>query len=235
MENKFLRNKDLIQQNKLDEITIVGLGGIGSFVCQLAATMGFRSFNLFDPDIMEEHNFGTTGYPEAYYDENSDNKKIVMAEKLIADYGFSTYHDVNKMDELFTIESDASPITIVCTDDMESRREVYSSWLQVPDRKVLVDLRMEALEMLCITTTKENDEYMKYWYPSSQVEDAPCTMKHTIFCASIIAGLGLNQLFNFLTGRYINNYIFMGLSLVNVAVHKEDDKLEKFNWNDYNL
>ncbi len=32
MQQKFLRNKDLIPQDKLDDITVVGLGGIGSGV-----------------------------------------------------------------------------------------------------------------------------------------------------------------------------------------------------------
>jgi len=35
LENRFLRNKDLIPQNKLDEIMVIGLGGIGSNVIAL--------------------------------------------------------------------------------------------------------------------------------------------------------------------------------------------------------
>ena len=66
MQQKFLRNKDLIPQDKLDDITVVGLGGIGSGVVMLLATMGFKFIRGYDNDIMQEHNFSTTLYPESW-------------------------------------------------------------------------------------------------------------------------------------------------------------------------
>jgi len=213
MQQKFLRNKDLIPQDKLDDITIVGLGGIGSGVVMLLATMGFKFIRGYDYDIMQEHNFSTTLYPESWYNEDGSNTKATMAERTAKNYGGKMI-ETEMNSSLFTGEGQVlSPKTIVCTDSMTSRKLVYESWLMNPDREVLIDLRMDALSMSCITTTKNLDKYEDYWFPNGQSgEPAPCTMKHTIFCANLISGIGVNQLFNYLTQRPFYAYIWQGLS-----------------------
>ena len=50
MNQKHLRNKDLIPQEKLNDVTVVGLGGIGSSVIMLLATMGFKFIRGYDND-----------------------------------------------------------------------------------------------------------------------------------------------------------------------------------------
>ena len=52
----FLRNKDLIDQTRLDQATIIGAGGIGSALIQNAAIMGFNKLTIWDGDAIEEHN-----------------------------------------------------------------------------------------------------------------------------------------------------------------------------------
>ena len=52
--NRFLRNKDLIPQRKLDHIGIVGLGGIGSQLVPLLSIMGFKKITGWDHDTLEE-------------------------------------------------------------------------------------------------------------------------------------------------------------------------------------
>ncbi len=212
MNQKHLRNKDLIPQEKLNDVTVVGLGGIGSSVIMLLATMGFKFIRGYDNDNMEEHNFGTTLYPEIWYNE-VDNSKASMAEKIIKSYGGSNV-EIDMQQTLFTGEGQVlSPKTIVCTDSMSSRKIVYNKWLEREDREVFIDLRMDALSMSCITATQGLDKYQDYWFPNGESgQEAPCTMKHTIFCANLISGIGVNQLFNYLTGRPFYGYIWQGLS-----------------------
>jgi len=215
-QRKHLRNKDLIPQDKLDSVTVVGLGGIGSGIVMLLSIMGFKHIRGYDDDIMEEHNFGTTLYAEDWYTNivmNNDNSKANMADHVVKSYGGSNIESEMLNDKFLGYGQVLSPKTIVCTDDMDSRKLVYENWLEYDDREVLIDLRMDALTMSCITTTKNSDVYMKHWFPpGGSGEEAPCTMKHTIFCANLIAGLGVSQLFNFLTKRPFYQYIWQGLS-----------------------
>jgi len=219
LSRKHLRNQDLIPQQKLDDVTIVGLGGIGSAVIMLLATMGFDFIRGYDDDTMEEHNFGTTLYPEEWYSRGDDNSKCKMANKIAENYGGEDVK-TEMLVEKFTGNGQVlSDKTIVCTDSMDSRKLVYEKWKEKEDRKVFIDMRMDALTMSCITVTKNSDVYMDYWFPNGESgEEAPCTMKHTIFCANLIAGLGVTQLFNFLTERPFYQYIWQGLSPLDIKM-----------------
>lgn len=213
LSRKHLRNKDLIDQTKLDDITVVGLGGIGSSVVMLLATMGFDFIRGYDDDNMEEHNFGTTLYPESWYEPGGNNGKTNMAKKIIENYGGDDI-ETELFPHKYTGNGQVlSKKTIVCTDNMTSRKIVYDGWKENPDRELFIDMRMDALTMSCITVTPKSDVYDKYWFPNGESGDqAPCTMKHTIFCASLISGIGVTQLFNYLTGRPFYQYIWQGLS-----------------------
>ena len=61
---RFLRNKDLIPQSKLDHIGLVGLGGIGSQLVPLLSIMGWKKMTGWDHDRLEEHNLSTTMFPQ---------------------------------------------------------------------------------------------------------------------------------------------------------------------------
>ena len=65
MASRYMRNMDLIHQSKLNKISIIGAGGIGSALIRAAAIMGFREFDIWDDDILEEHNLSTTAYNES--------------------------------------------------------------------------------------------------------------------------------------------------------------------------
>jgi hypothetical protein len=212
LSQKHLRNKDLIPQRKLDDITVIGLGGIGSSVLMLLATMGFKYIRGYDGDNMEEHNFGTTLYPESWYNKDMDNKKASMATRVVKNYGgIDVDHDLHPY--MYENDMALSDKVIVCTDSMDSRQLVYENWLNLDTRQVFIDMRMDALTMSCITSTKDSDVHDKYWFPNGgSGSEAPCTMKHTIFCASLISGIGVTQLFNFLTDRPFYQYIWQGLS-----------------------
>ena len=82
-DTKFLRNKDLIDQSKLDELTIVGLGGIGSAVVTLASAMGFTKIVGYDDDTLEEHNLSTCVYPHTFL----GSTKAHAAEKTAIAHG----------------------------------------------------------------------------------------------------------------------------------------------------
>ena len=64
--NRYLRNKDLIDQSKLKNVTVIGAGGIGSALLQNATIMGFSPMTVWDDDTLEEHNLSTTSWPQEY-------------------------------------------------------------------------------------------------------------------------------------------------------------------------
>ena len=205
-DTRFLRNKDLIPQKKLTKIGIVGLGGIGSQLVPLLSIMGFDSIHGWDFDTLEEHNLSTTMYPQGALGKTKAEVAGNIAKLYAAKPDKMHFHN-----EYYDESSATMPNMIVCTDDMESRLVAYNKWLEQDNRKLFLDLRMGAMAMEIVTTTKEQDSYLDTWVPTHTVTQEPCTMKHTIFTASIVGGLGVDQVFNVLAGAPYYQYIWCGL------------------------
>lgn len=203
-EQVFLRNRDIIDQQKLDAITVIGAGGIGSALIRVLSIMGFDVAHIYDQDRLAEHNLSTTSFDKQYLNE----QKSVAAAEVFEKYNGDTAHAYDHWRSGDTI----TPKVILGPDNMEVRRDVYEDWVLMPDREFLVDMRMGPTSMEIITVTQEQDTFMDTWQSSAEISDAPCTAKHTIFTANIVSGLGVNQIFNLLDNRPYYRYIWVGLS-----------------------
>ena len=205
-DTRFLRNKDLIPQGKLNKIAIIGLGGIGSQLVPLLSIMGFKNIVGYDYDTLEEHNLSTTLYPQTALGVSKAEIAGNTSKLYAVNPDGMKFHN-----EPYTEKSPAFPKMIVCTDNMESRLVAYNKWLEQPNRQLFLDLRMGAMAMEIVTTTKEHDNYLDTWAPTHEIGEEPCTMKHTIFTASIVGGLVVDQVFNVVAKRAYYQYIWLGL------------------------
>jgi len=212
---RFLRNKDLIPQRKLDKIGIVGLGGIGSQLVPLLSIMGFKNIVGWDFDVLEEHNLSTTLFPQ----NALGSSKAEIANKVSQMYSHNAagmvFHN-----EHYDDDSPTLPKMIVCTDNMEVRLCAYNKWLEQDNRKMFLDLRMGAMSMEIVTATKNEDNYLETWAPTHTISQEPCTMKHTIFTASIVGGFGVDQVFNVVADKPFYQYIWIGLMPLKVRTDK---------------
>jgi len=203
---RYLRNKDLINQSLLNEVTIIGAGGIASALVTILAQMGFKKFHIWDDDKLEEHNLSTTAYPEDYIGYT----KVECAAKMIHMYDKSI--DVTMCIKRWEPGDYLSDIVLLTPDNMETRLDVHMDWKRNKNRRALIDMRMGALTMEVISVEKDNDNFGKTWQASDQISDEACTAKHTIFTANIVAGLGASQLFNVLHNRSYWQYIRQSLA-----------------------
>ena len=203
---RYLRNKDLINQSLLNEVTIIGAGGIASALVTILAQMGFKKFHIWDDDKLEEHNLSTTAYPEEFLGLNKAECAMNMIYKFNKDAEITTY--ITRWEPGY----DLSNIVLLTPDNMETRLDVHMDWKRNDNRRALIDMRMGALTMEVISVDKDNDNFGKTWQPSNKISDEACTAKHTIFTANIVAGLGASQLFNVLHNRSYWQYIRQSLA-----------------------
>ena len=203
---RYLRNKDLINQSLLDEVTIIGAGGIASALVTILAQMGFKKFHIWDDDKLEEHNLSTTAYPESAL--GWTKVKCAASNIMIFNKGAKTYLHNQRWEPGDYL----SDIVLLTPDNMETRLDVHMDWKRNDNRRALIDMRMGALTMEVISVDKDNDMFAKTWQPSSKISDEACTAKHTIFTANIVAGLGASQLFNVLHNRSYWQYIRQSLA-----------------------
>jgi len=213
--SRFLRNKDLIDQRNLKgKVTLIGAGGIGSALIQLLAIMGWKNILVWDDDVLAEHNLSTTTYRPKYLGKD----KSLVACKTFDDFSDSSQMIKHKPFR-WGPQDNISRRVFLGPDNMDTRKYVYEKWRSQEDREFLIDMRMGALGMEIITATKENDNYMSTWKDGESIQDEPCTMKHTIFTANIVAGFGINQAFCVLQG--IPYYSYINISLTPLIVQKE--------------
>ena len=203
---RYLRNKDLINQSFLGEVTVIGAGGIASALVTILAQMGFKKFHIWDNDKLEEHNLSTTAYPEHLL----GMYKVECATVSINQ--FNEEADITQYVKRWEPGDYLSNIVLLTPDNMETRLDVHMDWKRNKNRKALIDMRMGALTMEVISVDKDNDIFGKTWKPSNKISDEACTAKHTIFTANVVAGLGASQLFNVLHNRSYWQYIRQSLA-----------------------
>ena len=219
---RFLRNSTLINQSYLDELTIIGAGGVGSALVMNAAIMGFKCIHIWDFDMLENHNLSTTTYPEEYL----GMPKVDAAQKQAVFYNNKV--KVYTHNEKWVQGKYLSPNVMMAPDNMEVRYGVYLDWYH-NKKGILVDMRMGALTMEVISVTPQHNNYVDTWRPSAAIQDEECTAKHTIFTAAVISGIGLSQAFNCLHSMQYWQYIWMSLSPFSInreglILNKEGDK-----------
>jgi len=209
---RFIRNAGLIDQEKLNEITIIGLGSIGSTIVQDITMMGYRKIYLIDFDTIGEHNLPTTRYNE----DGVGSLKIQQAEIEC----FRLNHSIIieqiplKLERYLEINEGKLPTEsiIICTDNMDSRKLAYEAWVKSEVREIFVDVRMASLTMQRVIATKNNDNYMSHFVVDDAIPEAPCALKHTVFTTSIIAGLAVSGLFGILMNRPTYDYAYMSIN-----------------------
>jgi len=214
--NRFLRNKDLIKQELLSDVTIIGAGGIGSFVIQSLAMMGWKEMTVWDSDIMENHNISSTCYPI----QNIGVAKVSAGRALHEMYAEEGQMYMG-MQRHYSPDIKASPRIIICTDNMESRRMAFQEWYKLRDKDFFIDARMGATTVELVTESSrhglpneiEDTNYLsKRWQPTHTVPEAPCSMKHSVFATQHIASLVTAQIHNLVAGLAYYDYIWTSLS-----------------------
>ena len=221
MTERFDRNRDLIDQSKLTDVSVIGCGGIGSALAVNLAIMGWRNIQFIDDDKLETHNLSTTTFAA----EQLGNYKADAAKDAIRTYGSIEQWESTeslKIQASSEIPQQVFGKVFIGTDSMYSRRELYANWLSNNSREFFIDMRMGALSLNVATATKETDTYINTWYDDDEVEDEPCTEKHTIFCAQLAASMGMNQAFALLKRIPYYSYITHALSPPKLTLSQDD-------------
>ena len=123
------------------------------------------------------------------------------------------------------------PITITTFDNMESRKDMLETWLNLVKKKKKDDDQLYAfinLSMLpeggfieVIDRPSRAKQWLKEWVPSNEMPDLACTFKSTTHNAALIASYGVamlnNLVFNKIQGeelRYVPYKTIVDLNLI---------------------
>lgn len=206
VEETTSRFSSAIWFNKIQEkqITLAGLGGIGSYVALLLARMQPSQLLLYDDDRVEAANMSG----QLYDTDSIGQYKVSAISRIIQN--FANYYSSTTINERFTSESIATDIMICGFDSMESRKLFFNTWytkvksVSVEERSKLlfIDGRLaaESFQVFCLKGDDafNIDKYRKEWlFSDSEAEATICSYKQTTFMANMIGSVIVNLFVNF--------------------------------------
>ena len=201
------RQQDLIEPDQLDiPITVVGCGGIGSFVLLALAKMGCRALAAYDDDRVEAHNIPNQAYRLA----DVGRLKVEALADLVRDAaGVPLAIRAERVRE-----QRLQGVVVTAVDTMAARREI---WLRGIRHRAAVPLYLDArmgAEVARILTVRpaDPDDIRRYEASLHADEGAlvlPCTAQAIVYTGFSIAALVAGQIKKFLTGEPLKGELIL--------------------------
>jgi len=168
---------------ELREVSIGGLGTIGTHLSLSLARTGDHTFIMYDDDTVEIENLSGQLFPRSSigklkteavvelikaYTEIDDDKLFPVNEKLVE----GTY---------------VSPVCFSCFDNMKARTIMFNEWCKRDDREIFIDGRMtiENYEVYVVTKGNE-DRYRESLFDDSEIPPQICSLKNTSHTGALI-------------------------------------------------
>ena len=198
------RHSDIVSNMNDYCYHILGCGAIGSSAAIQLARMGAENFALYDGDTVEQPNIGVSQY----------NIKDVGKTKVECLY----HHIINITGNSKTIDkyfgkfpednewmpmSRSHDIVILGFDNMAARLAAVTNITNYNIKPLaIIDGRMGAEHYQQYILPKPTlKEYLKSWYPDSNSDPEPCTMKATSYCSNMSGSFICNAVRKIITNQ----------------------------------
>lgn len=185
----YWRQLGLVPMDKVKEqvVTIIGCGGIGSFVAPALAKLGIVEFVLYDGDSVESHNIPNQNFTMG---DVGVNKAVAIKNILTRDFGkeltITVYDRMWDGDEL-------SDIVVSAVDSMTVRHAIWDECALNPAVSLLVDGRIGGFTVNVLTVkpadVSDMRKYEAHLYKDEAVKDLPCTERAIIDVAYLVTAL----------------------------------------------
>lgn len=180
------------------QVTVIGVGGIGSPTTLALAKMGVPKIKVFDDDSVEIHNL-----PNQLYRFSDMNKPKVEALKAIClDF---TGVEIEAVNQKFLGKHKLSGIVVSGVDSMDARKKIWDSVKFKPGIDVYIEARMGA-EVAMVYTIRPCDPddikfYEKQLYTDEEAVTLPCSARDIIYNVFMISALISSQVKKFIKAQ----------------------------------
>ena len=192
---------------------IVGCGAIGRQIALQLAAMGARTLTLIDPDTVDELNIGTQGWG---VQDLQMPKVTALGQEISTKFNFypeteqycwppeygpgeigsdkEFYHDYREVFKQGFHER-YTPAIFFAVDSMDARQTIFDYVQNATCNIIDTRMGLNACRIISAGRSfgKDFSWFRKTLFSSSEAEQAPCTMKSTLYCANIAAGFAVSQ------------------------------------------
>ncbi len=174
----WLRQSDIISPKDLPwTVNVIGLGGIGGIAMEALWALGFRSFVLWDDDVVASHNLPNQ---LPYLPSDIGRYKVDVAKERLVARGVDP--DQITVRGRFTESSTLDGIAVSGVDSMASRQTIWNVVSALRPRTTVplyLDGRLggEKYQLFVVRLTRPSDlqHYEGWLFPSSKASRLPCT------------------------------------------------------------
>lgn len=194
------------------EVTIVGVGGLGSPTALALAKLGIPKLTLVDYDTVESHNLPNQMFP---LDSRGSYKVDAAAAMLEA---FAPTEVVTLTYKIGERDPDKPRgIVISAPDSMEARQNVWKMCKLNPYCERIVDLRMGGQALLVYSVDPRDPDDIEYYegtmgYTDAEARPTPCTAAAVIDVGFMAASLATRAVRKHYAGESVERMIFVDQS-----------------------
>ena len=182
---QFSRQQDLVPPAKIQQlqVTIIGVGSLGSATANALAMMGVENFTVYDDDVVETHNLAVQFFKHTQVCD-PPLKKVVALQKFMQDMHGIT---INPVSSKFAGEN-LSGIVVSAVDNMDARKVIWSSVKLNPAIQLYIDTRATGMYADLFPINPVNLKAIRQYealhiFPQEEGIQGPCTQKMTTFIA----------------------------------------------------
>ncbi len=186
----YIRQKDIINKLRLSKAVVIGCGASGSCIGILLAKLGCPFIELWDGDLVEDHNMPNQYFPETSLGEN----KAEALKKVIFDFTPPELKpSVIAHPEYYVDEEINNRIVFMCVDGLDTRRSIFQKLLTY-DVNWIIDTRMGAEYYEVHTVNMKDDDDIRSYYQTLEGEamPLPCTGRSVIYNVMSMSSIAIS-------------------------------------------
>ncbi len=175
-----------------EEIHIIGVGALGSWIALVLAKMGVQQIHAWDFDQVEPHNLPNQIYGRG---DAGLNKVDALARRLSYDCSTEVIPHLERVDG----SQKLSGIVYLCTDKMSSRTEIWHKAIKLNlSVRLMVEGRLGAeigqIHTVCPTNRRDIQGFENTLFTDEEGEESPCTYRAIATTVGTIACLAAHKL-----------------------------------------
>jgi hypothetical protein len=178
----------LVDPTRIDSVTVIGVGSVGSNLVTMLAHMGVEKISVWDADFVASHNVPASSYG---HPDVGSLKVKALHDRVLRDTGVK----IHTHETMYAGERLDSHYVVSCVDDMDARKVIWDYVRDHPRIRLFCDTRMNKAFVDVISVqpldARDIDRYNALWFPNEEAQQQMCGTHGVIFgtarAATIVA------------------------------------------------
>jgi hypothetical protein len=176
-------------------LNIIGVGATGSHIGLYAAKMGFHNFQIWDGDIVENHNLPN----QIYENQDIGNSKVEAFRRILN--AFNPHIQVETHNYFFNSEQHKELLNgplVLTVDTMSARKDIYNSFKYNWKVKKVFETRLGfdygELNIIDCFSPEQLGEWSSTLMNDEDIPEGPCNLRICTTLVCMVSGYAVHKI-----------------------------------------